>query len=87
MLNLIFSLDFVCRYSEMPDVHNPRIVPPPPDQQAVVDRMASYAAKNGSDFEVIVKRKQDPRFDFLYHWHVHNAYYEYKKSLCLRVRC
>ena len=57
------------------------IVPPPPDVQPIIDKMASYVAKNGPDFEMIVKAKTDERFQFLHHGHVHNLYYEYKKHL------
>uniref|UniRef100_K1P9A5 Splicing factor, arginine/serine-rich 8 n=1 Tax=Magallana gigas TaxID=29159 RepID=K1P9A5_MAGGI len=41
------------------------IVPPPPDIQPVIDRMAMYVAKNGIEFEIVVKSKNDPRFQFL----------------------
>ena len=30
---------------------------PPPDMQLIIDKMASYVAKNGRDFEAIVKSK------------------------------
>lgn len=30
---------------------------PPPDMQLIIDKMASYVAKNGRDFEAIVRSK------------------------------
>ena len=65
--------------------HLSHIVPPPPDVQPVVDRMAMYVAKNGVEFEIVVKSKKDPRFDFLHSWHVHFAYYDFKKQLFIQV--
>ncbi|XP_046386073.1 splicing factor, suppressor of white-apricot homolog isoform X3 [Ischnura elegans] len=51
------------------------IVEPPPEMQIVIDKMASYVAKNGRDFETIVKSKGDPRFSFLETSHHFNSYY------------
>ena len=47
--------------------------------------MADYVAKNGTDFETIVRNRGDPRFDFLLAENIHNTYYEYKKSLFIKV--
>lgn len=63
------------------------IVPPPPDIQPVIDRMAMYVAKNGIEFEIVVKSKNDPRFQFLLPHHVHFPYYDFKKQIHMRVRC
>lgn len=49
-------------------------VTPPPDVQMIIDKMASYVAKNGRDFEAIVRSKDDPRFYFL---DASNVYYPY----------
>jgi len=57
------------------------IIPPPPDLQPIVDKLAHYVAKNGDEFEKIVRAKQDPRFDFLNIWSSHYTYYEHKKKL------
>ena len=46
--------------------------------------MAAYVAKNGPDFEAVVKNKIDERFHFLNSWHVHNKYYEYRKNIYLK---
>ncbi|XP_035691778.1 splicing factor, suppressor of white-apricot homolog isoform X1 [Branchiostoma floridae] len=59
----------------------PNIVPPPPDIQPIIDKLAKYVAKNGDEFETTVRAKNDPRFEFLLPWHVHNPYYEFKKLL------
>ncbi|KAK3596315.1 hypothetical protein CHS0354_014800 [Potamilus streckersoni] len=60
------------------------IVPPPPDVQPIIDRMAMYVAKNGIEFEIVVKSKNDPRFEFLLPHHVHYNYYEFKKNIFLK---
>ncbi|XP_035383044.1 splicing factor, suppressor of white-apricot homolog isoform X2 [Electrophorus electricus] len=55
------------------------IIPPPPDIQPVIDKLAEYVARNGVKFESSVRAKNDPRFDFLQSWHQYNTYYEFKK--------
>ena len=47
--------------------------------------MAMYVAKNGEEFEIVVKSKNDPRFQFLETWHMHFSYYNFKKHLFLQV--
>ncbi|KAG2470732.1 SFSWA protein, partial [Polypterus senegalus] len=56
------------------------IIPPPPDIQPVIDKLAEYVARNGAKFESSVRAKNDSRFDFLQSWHQYNAYYEFKKQ-------
>uniref|UniRef100_A0A8C4ENI1 Splicing factor, suppressor of white-apricot homolog n=1 Tax=Dicentrarchus labrax TaxID=13489 RepID=A0A8C4ENI1_DICLA len=56
------------------------IIPPPPDIQPVIDKLAEYVARNGVKFEASVRAKNDPRFDFLQSWHQYNTYYEFKKN-------
>ncbi|KAM4635202.1 splicing factor, suppressor of white-apricot homolog isoform 2-T2 [Polymixia lowei] len=56
------------------------IIPPPPDIQPVIDKLAEYVARNGVKFETSVRAKNDPRFDFLQSWHQYNTYYEFKKN-------
>ncbi|GBM67777.1 Splicing factor, suppressor of white-apricot [Araneus ventricosus] len=58
-----------------------QIVPPPPDTQPIIDKMAEYVAKNGEDFETIVKSKKDKRFDFLHPWHEYHNYYIHNRNL------
>lgn len=43
--------------------------------------MASYVAKNGRDFEAIVKAKGDPRFNFLELSHQYHGYYAHKLTI------
>ena len=65
--------------------HLAHIIPPPPDVQPVVDRMAMYVAKNGPEFEIVVKSKKDARFEFLLPHHLHYPYYDFKKQLFIKV--
>ncbi len=37
------------------------IIPPPPDIQPVIDKLAEYVARNGLKFEASVRAKNDPR--------------------------
>eukprot|EP00057_Strongylocentrotus_purpuratus_P028144 XP_011682618.1 PREDICTED: splicing factor, suppressor of white-apricot homolog [Strongylocentrotus purpuratus] len=60
------------------------IVPPPPDIQPVIDKLAKYVAKNGDEFEASVRAKCDPRFEFLVPWHSYNAYYLAKKKMFIQ---
>lgn len=51
---------------------------PPANDQAVIEKMASYVVKNGVAFEELAKAKGDPRFLFLnpshhYHWYYLNC--------------
>ncbi|KAK2181752.1 hypothetical protein NP493_383g04028 [Ridgeia piscesae] len=66
------------------DDERPQIEPPPPDLQSIIDKMAMYVAKNGPEFEIVVKSKKDKRFDFLHSWHKHFPYYHHKKTLHLQ---
>lgn len=58
-------------------------IPPPPDVQPIIDKMAVYVAKNGEDFETIVKSKGDKRFEFLLPEHEYHRYYLHKKQAYL----
>ncbi|NXX70475.1 SFSWA protein, partial [Spizella passerina] len=60
------------------------IIPPPPDIQPVIDKLAEYVARNGVKFETSVRAKNDLRFEFLQPWHQYNAYYEFKKQFFLQ---
>ena len=60
------------------------IVPPPPDLKAVVDKLADYVSRNGEEFEEQVKKKNDPRFDFLKIDNLYFPYYMYKKQHFIR---
>ncbi|KAM9330872.1 splicing factor, suppressor of white-apricot homolog [Gastrophryne carolinensis] len=60
------------------------IIPPPPDIQPVIDKLAQYVARNGIKFETSVRAKNDSRFDFLQPWHQYNPYYEFKKQFFIQ---
>ncbi|XP_071945410.1 splicing factor, suppressor of white-apricot homolog isoform X2 [Antedon mediterranea] len=60
---------------------NSNIIPPTPDIQPIIDKMAKYVARNGEEFEATVRAKNDGRFEFLLPWHTFNAYYKYKKNV------
>ncbi|XP_032661868.1 splicing factor, suppressor of white-apricot homolog isoform X6 [Chelonoidis abingdonii] len=60
------------------------IIPPPPDIQPVIDKLAEYVARNGIKFETSVRAKNDLRFEFLQPWHQYNPYYEFKKQFFLQ---
>ncbi|CAH1129620.1 unnamed protein product [Ceutorhynchus assimilis] len=51
---------------------------PSDEMQTVIDKMAEYVAKNGENFEEIIKQKGDKRFDFLNASHEFNKYYKTK---------
>ncbi|KAL0131733.1 hypothetical protein PUN28_002942 [Cardiocondyla obscurior] len=59
----------------------PSFIVPPTDVQIIIDKMASYVAKNGRDFETIVKNKGDPRFNFLELSHQYHGYYAHKLTV------
>ncbi|XP_053327564.1 splicing factor, suppressor of white-apricot homolog [Spea bombifrons] len=60
------------------------IIPPPPDIQPVIDKLAEYVARNGVKFETSVRSKNDTRFEFLQPWHQYNPYYEFKKHFYMQ---
>ncbi|KAM3939926.1 splicing factor, suppressor of white-apricot homolog isoform 2-T2 [Leptodactylus fuscus] len=60
------------------------IIPPPPDIQPVIDKLAQYVARNGLKFETSVRAKNDSRFEFLQPWHQYNPYYEFKKHFFMQ---
>ncbi|XP_033102184.1 splicing factor, suppressor of white-apricot homolog [Anneissia japonica] len=62
---------------------NSNIIPPTPDIQPIIDKMAKYVAKNGEEFEATVRAKNDGRFEFLLPWHSFFTYYKYKKNVYL----
>ncbi|XP_059490420.1 splicing factor, suppressor of white-apricot homolog isoform X2 [Neocloeon triangulifer] len=54
----------------------PTPVMPDAELQVVVDKIASYVAKNGPEFEAVVRSKGDPRFAFLDPNHIYHLYYQ-----------
>jgi len=57
------------------------IVIPPPDLQTIVDKMASYVARNGRSFEEVVRTKDEERFSFLCTEDKHHNYYLHKLAI------
>lgn len=55
---------------------------PPDETKLIIDKMASYVAKNGRDFEAIVRSKGDARFEFLNEEHEYHSYYKVKIKEC-----
>lgn len=52
-------------------------VVPPDDKAAIIDKMANYVAKNGDEFETIVRAKDDDRFDFVRESHKYYKFYRH----------
>ena len=53
--------------------------PPPPEVEAIIERLAERVAKNGPEFEADIKRRADPRFDFLNPGHCFHSFYTKRK--------
>ncbi|KAL5111155.1 hypothetical protein TcWFU_000392 [Taenia crassiceps] len=55
---------------------------PPSDLRGIIDKMAEYVARNGEEFQEVVKRQKqnDVRFAFLQTGHIHHDYYLAKKK-------
>lgn len=49
------------------------------DLQNIIDKLANFVARNGTDFEMMTKEKQknNPKFGFLFGGEYYN-YYQYK---------
>ena len=57
------------------------IVIPPPEVQTIIDKTASYVAKNGRSFESLVLAKDETRFRFLNPGDRHYNYYLHKLKI------
>lgn len=57
----------------------PAIPPSDPELQKIIDKLAEYSAKNGPEFEAMIREKQkdNPDYSFLFGGEGHN-YYRYK---------
>ncbi|VDM18353.1 unnamed protein product [Hydatigera taeniaeformis] len=55
---------------------------PPSDLRGIIDKMAEYVARNGEEFQEVVRRQKqnDARFAFLQTGHIHHDYYLAKKK-------
>ncbi|KAJ9557726.1 hypothetical protein OSB04_012340 [Centaurea solstitialis] len=58
------------------------IIHPPPDIRTIVDKTASFVAKNGPEFEkrIIVSNAGNPKFNFLNTSDPYHAYYQHRLS-------
>lgn len=63
----------------------PQVIPPPPDAKLIIDKMADYVARNGPEFEIVVRRRNDDRFRFVDSSHPHHAYYLHKRDALIQV--
>jgi len=57
------------------------IVIPPTELQTIIDKMASYVARNGRSFEEVVRTKDENRFRFLSPEDKHHNYYLHKLAI------
>ncbi|TMS35347.1 hypothetical protein L596_002771 [Steinernema carpocapsae] len=59
------------------------VICPPPDIRTIVDKTATFVARNGLDFETKIREKEagNPRFSFLNPSDPYNAYYRNKVQL------
>ena len=71
--------------SAQEEEEGPHMKMPPPKLKSVIDRMATYFAKNGPDFEYVVRSKKDERFDFVHSWNEYYPYYSYMKNISVKV--
>ena len=73
-------------FSDSDDESNPNaslpdhITMPSREMRPIIDKMAVYVVRNGADFELMMRKKNDERFRFLNTWHPHHSYYEYKRE-------
>lgn len=57
------------------------VIIPPPDIRAVVDKTATFVARNGKSFEQKILSSAEgktPKFNFMRPFDPYHAYYEYK---------
>lgn len=57
------------------------VLVPPPALQTIIDKMASYVARNGRTFEEVVKAKDRNKFSFLFQGDKHHSYYVHKLQM------
>ena len=65
------------------DTEGPTIIYPPPEVRNIVEKTASFVARNGVEFEQRIKQNEinNPKFNFLNPGDPYNAYYQYKVDL------
>ncbi|OUM69604.1 hypothetical protein PIROE2DRAFT_2472, partial [Piromyces sp. E2] len=56
----------------------------PENIKLIIEKMANYIARNGSEFETLVRQKNigDERFSFMQPWNEFYNYYKYKINKC-----
>ncbi|CDS40599.1 splicing factor arginine:serine rich 8 [Echinococcus multilocularis] len=64
-------------------------ISPPSDLRGIIDKMAEYVARNGEEFQEVVKKQKqnDTRFAFLETGHIHHDYYLAKKKEFVAKAC
>ena len=79
------NLNVFCVLAEMAPVEADQskpvgIIYPPPEVRNIVDKTASFVARNGPEFEQRIKQKEfnNPRFNFLNGGDPYNAYYQHR---------
>ena len=65
------------------DPEGPTIIYPPPEVRNIVEKTASFVARNGVEFEQRIKQNEinNPKFNFLNSGDPYHAYYQYKVDL------
>lgn len=56
---------------------------PSPDLKAVIDKLADYVYRNGTEFEKCITEKNDPRFSFL---KPEDSYYGYYQQTLMQIK-
>lgn len=61
-------------------------LPVDPETRTIIDKLAEFVARNGTDFEAMTKQKQlsNPKFGFLYGGE-HYSYYKHR--VMMEQRC
>ena len=57
------------------------VIPPPIALQPLIDKTASYVAKNGADMMPVVRKTEPEKFSFLHPENKYNNYFLYKVAL------
>ena len=62
------------------DVNVVGVIYPPTEVRNIVDKTASFVARNGPDFEVRIRQNEinNPKFNFLNSEDPYHAYYQFK---------
>lgn len=59
------------------------IEPDNEDLKTIIDNMAQYVVRNGSEFELNIKKRNEERFNFL---NEDNLYYKYYKTKIIEIQ-